>query len=106
MLQNLATKVYIYGTRCINELFKKRFEMKWRWNEMKQLIIGKEYKIKTRTSIYTGTLLKIDGSDFLFETIRGEELWLNDNEIMEAKNERNEMKGDGGNGSKEKYDSI
>jgi len=69
---------------------------------MKKLIIGKEYKIKTRTSTYTGTLVGIDGSDFLFETIRGEELWLNDAEIMEAKNERNGMSGDGRNGSKEK----
>jgi len=69
---------------------------------MKKLIIGKEYKIKTRTSTYTGTLVEIDGSDFLFETIRGEELWLNDDEIKEAKNERNEMNGDGRNGNKEK----
>jgi len=71
---------------------------------MKKLIIGKEYKIKTRTSTYTGKLVEVDGSDFLFETIRGEELWLNDVEIMEAKNERNEMKGDDGNGKKEKHD--
>jgi len=71
---------------------------------MKKLIIGKEYKIKTRTSTYTGKLVEVDGADFLFETIRGEELWLNDVEIMEAKNERNEMKGDDGNGKKEQHD--
>lgn len=71
---------------------------------MKKLIIGKKYKIKTRTSRYTGTLIEIDGTDFLFNTIMNEDIWLNDEDIMEAKNEMNERNGDVRNGEKIKYD--